>query len=226
MGWVARATSRAVTDGEKQVMTETLTADRLRELLHYDPETGNFTWRVRVARRVHVGDVAGSVCRDRLRGGHIAHAYRRNTIGGGRHGRRYPAHRLAWLYMTGEWPGGDLDHIDRNPTNNRWANLRLATNSQNQANTVAWATGTSGFKGVNWKNGAWWARISVRRRRAFLGCFDTPGSAALAYAIAAEKHFGEFGRPTLEDTCLSIFMDAWRSARWKFDWAPVARHEQ
>jgi hypothetical protein len=67
----------------------------------------------------------------------------------------------------------------------------------------------------------WQAYIGLNRKRHSLGYFDTPGSAALASTITAEKHFGEFSRPTLEDTCVSIFMDAWRDARWKFDWVRV-----
>jgi hypothetical protein len=105
-------------------MKETLTAERLRELLHYDPDTGDFTWRT-ARKRIPAGAIAGTVER----------GFRRITIGGGRHGPRYSAHRLAWLYMTGAWPNGYLDHINRDPDDNRFANLRLATNSQNQANT-------------------------------------------------------------------------------------------
>jgi HNH endonuclease/AP2 domain len=189
-----------------------ITAERLRELLHYEPDTGVFTRRVRTANRVRVGgDVAGSV--------NSSDGYRYICIDY----RLYPDHRLAWLYITGSWPKSQIDHINGDKTDNRLANLREATQSQNQANTSMRADNISGFKGVSWSKGRrkWLAHIKKRSKCKHLGFFDTSGSAALAYTIAAEKHFGEFGKPMLEDTCLGIFMDAWRDARWKFDWAPV-----
>jgi hypothetical protein len=182
-----------------------ITAERARRLLHYDPDTGVLLRLISTSRNARAGDVAGSVGSK----GYLAVKL---------DGRRYQTHRIIWLWMKGEWPKADIDHINGDRTDNRWCNLREATNSQNQANRPRPANNRSGSKGISWckRNGKWEAGI-----KRHLGWFDTPGSAALAYAIAAEKYFGEFGRPTLEDTCLSIFMDAWRDARWKFDWVPV-----
>jgi hypothetical protein len=88
-------------------MTE-LTAERLRELLNYDPDTGVFTWRVRPVHSHRVGDIAGSVRTTR--------GYRLIGVAG----RVYKAHRLAWLYMMGEWPKDQIDHINRDPSDNRF----------------------------------------------------------------------------------------------------------
>lgn len=98
-----------------------LTHERLREVLHYDPETGHFTWRGprrgRGARNPHAGG--------RREGGYIVICI---------DGRNHRANRLAWFYVTGEWPRQDVDHGDGDPGNNRWTNLRdvpPAINSQN-----------------------------------------------------------------------------------------------
>jgi hypothetical protein len=102
----------------------TITAERLRQLLHYDPERGVFTWLSRPAERSWNTRFAGT---------------RAGTINGlgyvviGILGRRYKAHRLAWLYVHGEWPGRELDHINCDKSDNRIANLRPATRSQNIA---------------------------------------------------------------------------------------------
>jgi hypothetical protein len=148
-----------------------LTADRLRELLHYEPGTGVFTWRV-----------SRGSCRigDKVR------------IDRG----LYYAHRLAWLYMTGEWPAHQIDHINGVPGDDRWANLRPATNAQNNANGSRRVTNKSGFKGVWWHKQCrkWVAAIMVNGRSRHLGLFNCPAAAHAAYVEAANKHFGEFAR--------------------------------
>lgn len=109
----------------------------------------------------------------------------------------YAGHRLAWLYVTGEWPPIDIDHEDRDPLNNRWDNLRLATPSQNGANKMALPNST-GFKGVghsqNNKRNPYTAMITVHQKKIYLGCFQTPEAAHAAYYKAAKEHFGEFAR--------------------------------
>jgi hypothetical protein len=81
----------------------------LRELLSYDPKTGMFTWRIRSARRVHIGDVAGGV---------NGRGYLTIRVDG----RQYLAHRLAFLHMTGSWPKKEhIDHINMDRADNRWA---------------------------------------------------------------------------------------------------------
>ncbi len=159
----------------------TLTFERLRELMHYDPETGDFTYRVRTARRVKIGAVAGNPNVD----GYFWVSVK---------GERYRAHRLAWLYMTGEWPPRDIDHKNLNRSDNRWANLRLATDSQNKANIGKRADNTSGYKGVFKKGRKWEASIGVRGKRRYLGSFSCIVAAHLAYVVAADKHFGDFAR--------------------------------
>lgn len=167
-----------------------ITADRLRELLHYDPETGVFTRRVRTSNRIRIGDEAGDVRKFRPNG-----FYRRISLDD----RRYLAHRLAWLYVHGEWPPTDvyIDHIDGNGLNNRIKNLRLATRSQNGANRALQSNNTSGIKGVHWaaRSKKWKAQVSVGGRVKSLGYFESIDDATAAYRAATEQYFGSFARP-------------------------------
>jgi hypothetical protein len=159
-----------------------ITAQRLRELLHYDPETGVFTWLVKPSKRarIRVGDVAGNVGPD---------GYRRIRVG-----CKYLSHRLAWLWMTGEWPPHQIDHINGAKHDNRICNLRVATGSQNQANARKRSDNTSGYKGVRPSRGRWRAEIRVNGSRRHIGIFNDPAEAHAAYVDAAVKHSGEFAR--------------------------------
>ena len=158
-----------------------LTAERLRRLLSYDPETGVFTWLGSGTGR-RASDIAGT----------IVNGYFHIWIGD----RSYKAHRLAWLYQTGEWPEGYLDHANMDKADNRWCNLRLATDSKNQANTHTRFTGR--FKGVDWnkKMKRYRALITVNGKQHFLGYFDAdkPHLAYAAYCIAARKAWGDYAR--------------------------------
>jgi hypothetical protein len=111
-------------------------------------------------------------------------------------GRSYPAHRLAWLHMTGQWPKGQIDHIDMNGGNNRWSNLRLATRSQNRANTRKRTDSSSPFKGVSWRprQKKWMATCGVGGKRHYLGYHATAEEAQAAYMAAAIRLHGEFAR--------------------------------
>lgn len=165
-----------------------INAEQLRELLHYDPDTGIFT-RIKIIApqsRVKIGDIAGCANRE---------GYVRIKLGG-RKGRSYSAQRLAWLYMTGKWPKDEVDHIDLNTSNNRWNNLREANRSTNIANTRRRVDNTSGAKGVYWRESdrKWRAEISAHKRRIFLGSFDHFEDARDAYHRAAIEHYGEFAR--------------------------------
>ncbi len=113
-----------------------LTAEYLRSILHYDQETGIFTWKVRTARRVKAGDVAG--CSD-------GDGYRLIKV----QSRLYKAHRLAWLYIHGSWPKDQIDHINRIRTDNRIANLREVSNKQNLQNTGKYSHDTQECPGTS-----------------------------------------------------------------------------
>ena len=160
-----------------------ITAQRLRGILHYDPETGVLRWRHSRGGWVREGQEAGSI---------EVQGYRQIKI----NRRSYKAHRLAWLYMTGEWPPHEIDHDNLDRSDNRWKNLRDATNSQNGANRRAQANNTSGFKGVSWHkaSGKWRATIGIGKLHRHIGLFDDPVAASVAYANAAEQHFGNFAR--------------------------------
>jgi hypothetical protein len=108
--------------------------------------------------------------------------------------RRYQAHRLAWLYVYGEIPSQQVDHVNGIRSDNRIANLRLATNSQNQGNRSINCNSQSGHKGVQWskQKRKWKAVIQVSGRRKFIGYFDTIDDAGSAYRHAAKSYFGEY----------------------------------
>ncbi len=158
-----------------------ITANQLREQMHYDPLTGAFTWRLSKSGHVRAGDKAG--CVDA-----------RGYIRIGLCGAQYLAHRLAWLYVHSTWPADDIDHRDLNTSNNAIANLRPASPSQNQANRGPQRNNLSGLKGVSWRDGKWIARLRKDRRQLYLGRFNTPEEAHAVYTKAAEEHFGSFAR--------------------------------
>jgi len=159
-----------------------LTAERLRAALHYDPATGVFEWLVS-RPNCRAGDVAGCPTR-------YGYVYV------GLDGRKYMAHQLAWLWMTGAWPAIRLDHRDLDKANNRWTNLRQATRSQNGANTKVSRKSASGLKGITQdkRSGRWYAAITVNQKRRKLGGHDTAEAAHAAYVKAAAEAFGEFAR--------------------------------
>lgn len=161
-----------------------ISAERLRQVLRYEPETGLFYWRIRLSNRITVGSIAGFVAKD---GDYVQIRI---------DGRLYLAHCLAWLFMTREWPATAVDHRDTDKQNNRWGNLRHATKSQNGANARRSRRNSSGFKGVHYwpKRNKWCAQISVEGRRKTLGLFATADEAHAAYASAAVEAFGEFAR--------------------------------
>lgn len=147
-----------------------LTAELLRSLVRYSPETGEF-FRVKNGTPF-IGDV----------GKHV-----RLTV----NGKRYQAHRLAWLYMTGAWPTAFIDHKDRNGTNNAWTNLREATNSQNQQNSKKRAGTSSCTTGVSWDRRAkrWHVSLMHSGTRIFLGRFETLDTAVQARLDGERKYF-------------------------------------
>jgi hypothetical protein len=168
-----------------------LTAELLRAIIHYDPDSGDFHWRERPdARRSWNTRYAGKLAGFDWSVNNVA--YRSIRI------FNYPflGHRLAWLYMTGAWPLHCIDHKDLDGTNNRWSNLREATKAQNGANTRAPCTNTSGFKGVSLqrKTGRFRAYIKHAGKQKWLGSHDTAESAHAAVSAATAELRGEFGR--------------------------------
>src|SRR5215471_18439256 len=156
-----------------------LTAERLRQLLHYSPETGLFYWRVS----------RGGVAEGTEAGTWQGNGYRKIHINGVPH----LAHRLAWLYFYCERATGEIDHRNKNPADNRIANLRDSSRAQNARNTNR-RNRRSGFKGVARHGGKWRARIAVDGKQIELGIFSTAEEAAAAYDDAARLYYGEFAR--------------------------------
>lgn len=161
-----------------------MTQELLKKLLHYDPESGVFTWLVQPRRAVYPGARAGHV--------HKGSGYFLIKIDG----RNYLGSRLAWLYMTGDWPQAMVDHENMDRADTRWDNLRAATRKQNCANRAAAKSKKLPIKGVyerkNGNSGS--ASIRVDGRLIHLGTFKTPQLASEAYSNAAHKHYGEFAR--------------------------------
>lgn len=159
-----------------------LTAQRLRELLHYDPLTGVFTWLVDVGpmKSIKAGTVAGS----------FTGKNGRLLIGTGR--RVYRASRLAFLFMTGDWPEGDAEHKDGDPTNDRWANLRDTTHKVNTQNRrTPTRTKKSGLPlgvSIRKRDGAIIANICIDGRQVYLGQFADAQQAHKVYLDAKRRH--------------------------------------
>ena len=152
----------------------------LKRLLKYDPATGVFTWLVWRPNGVKAGDVAGFI---ESNGYRVISLYR----------KFYKAHRLAWFYMTGEWPKNELDHVNGVRTDNRLANLRAADRSLNKQNMrKARRDNRTGLLGVYEQNGRFRAGIKVRgeKRRRHLGTFATAQDAHVAY-LAAKRALHE-----------------------------------
>lgn len=154
-----------------------ITQERLRQLLDYSEETGEFQWRTNHNSRAKAGTVAGTP-----QNGYIAISV---------DGERVGAHRLAWMYVHGKWPKHHIDHIDGNRQNNRITNLRdvpQAINMQNQRKP--YRINTSGYMGVSHQRGKWVAQICVEGRRKWLGTFKTPEEAHAVYVKAKEQLHG------------------------------------
>lgn len=156
-----------------------ITQGRLKELVNYDLETGIFTWAT-TRKKCTIGHVAGSTRAD-------GYTLIRLDY------KRYYAHRLAWLYMTGEW-ARIVDHKDLNPLNNSWANLRKATPTESAQNRGAQSNNRLGLKGVSYNGYGFYAKIHVNGAHKHLGSFRTAEDAHNAYTAAAQAYHGEFAR--------------------------------
>jgi hypothetical protein len=151
-----------------------LTQDRLKEVLKYVPFTGSFIRALKTAPSVVVGTVAGCIRKD----GYVWISV---------DGVQYLGHRLAFLYMTGGMPL-EIDHDDRDRSNNRWLNLEAVTHAQNIANCALRKDNKVGVKGV-WKlpGGSFRARIKIAGKAKHLGCFHTAEEAHQAFINAGGR---------------------------------------
>lgn len=159
------------------------TTEYVRSIFHYDPLSGIFTRLVSVNSRAREGDVVGTL---------DASGYLVVKIGG----RSYKVHRLAHLYMTGHHPDDQIDHINGVRTDNRWSNLRPATQQQNGMNTKKRNDNVSGFKGVHWNKckNKWRVQIQISGKKYHLGYFSTPEEAFAHYEGGATILFGQYKR--------------------------------
>lgn len=147
---------------------QTLTVEEVRRLLNYDPDTGVFTWLRPTSTRTRAGQKAG-----RINNGYVSIRI---------HGREYGAHRLAWFYVYGVWPENDIDHINRNRSDNRIVNLRAATRAQNLQNIR--------YHGAYWyaARRVWRVSIRVDGKRIWVGDYDDHADAVVARQNAVLKY--------------------------------------
>ena len=153
-----------------------LTQKRLKELFSYNPTTGIFTRLIATSSNAKAGDVAGTSC----------HGYIRICVDS----KQYLAHRLAYFYMTGDWPPNMIDHRDNCKHNNAWTNLRPATQAENQLNSSAQKNNKLGHKNIRKISGSY----QVRVQRVFLGCSTDLDTAIAWRDFAVEFCCGEFAR--------------------------------
>lgn len=153
-------------------MKDGLTASYVRDLLHYNPSTGDFFWLVD-RNRARSGNAAGTL--------NVVSRYTLISIDG----VQYPAHRLAWLYVMGTWPDGEVDHKNGKRSDNSFKNLRVVTHKINSQNRRSPRKGSkSGLLGVSRSGGRgrpWMSAIIHEGKRHYLGTFDTPEEAHAVY---------------------------------------------
>lgn len=153
-----------------------LTQEELKKQLHYDPETGIFTRLISNGNRAMIGSIAGH----KNKRGYIEICINKKN--------GYLAHRLAFLYMTGNSPNNNVDHIDGIPHNNSWENLRPATQSENMQNIKIPINNKTGYLGVCLSKRPYYkpyrSTISINKKRIHLGYFDTALEASYAYKCA------------------------------------------
>jgi hypothetical protein len=153
-------------------------SNRIREILDYNPDTGDFHWKIKPTKNTPIGKKAGGVTNEGY--GHICYK-----------GKRYSMSHLAWMYFYGKPPSMYLDHINGNRFDNRISNLREATSAENMQNIrKAPKNSSHGFLGTSFdsEKNKWRARIRVNGVKISLGRFNTPQEANAAYIAAKRKH--------------------------------------
>lgn len=156
--------------------TNDFNAQYLRQILNYDETTGFFTW-AKPRPKIIVGCIAGTSCKK----GYIVIKI---------DGKSHKAHRLAWLYVTGNHPSEQIDHKNRIKSDNRFDNLREANTETNCQNQGIRKNNTSGFQGVHKQkqNNKWCASISVGMKRLHLGYFESAEEAGVVYLEAKKTY--------------------------------------
>lgn len=168
-------------------MINFLTQQVLKQLLNYDPETGEFTWKQNRYEKF-IGTRAGY---------EVPRGYRKIGV----NGKQYFEHRLAFLYMTGKFPDNVVDHKNHEKGDNRWCNLREATNHENNRHRTSQKNSTSQYLGVCWdkRKKKWKANIRIEGKKKHLGTFQEEADAAQVYNFAAAKHHKEFTNFNIAD---------------------------
>lgn len=157
-----------------------VTQSRLRELIKYCPDTGDFTWVVNRKGPAKMGDRAGTVC---------PLGYTVICLDG----IRYMSHRLAFMYVTGQFPRDEIDHIDGNPRNNSWINLREATRATNCQNTRVSKNNKLGIKGICLHHtGKYRAYTSIGAKSVHIGLYETVEEAKLARDKVVSELHGDY----------------------------------
>lgn len=154
------------------------TAEEVRRLFHYDPETGVLTWKIR-RQSIKINDEVGK--------GHVigSSGYRRvriNTV-------LYQAHKVIWLYLYGKWSFNQIDHINHNKSDNRQVNLREVTDQQSKKNRPLYKKNKYGAHGIRYRRGKYYVGITIDKKQIHIGVFDTVED-AVAARHAAEKKYG------------------------------------
>ena len=165
-----------------------LTHERLTDILHYEPQTGVWTWlKSQYQSRPHQGDIAGVIAETTE---HKSYRY----IGIDQ--KHYKSQRLAIFYMTGEWPSGEVTQRNHDSLDDTYDNLRVATRSQTIASSKKRVDNTSGFKGVSWNErvGKYESYITLNYKKRHLGWFSSASDAAKKRNEVAQQLQGEFAR--------------------------------
>jgi len=168
---------------------KTLSQKTLKELLHYDPDTGALTWKYR-HREYFESLKSFRSFNIRWRGREAGTTNRNGYVDIDIFGKKYRSSRLIWFYMHGRWPKDQIDHINHIRDDNRFINLREATNQINSHNQKLAKNNTSGHCGVGWykPNNKWQAGIMISHEQIYLGRFDSIEAAICARKTAEVKY--------------------------------------
>lgn len=160
-----------------------ITQQRLKELFNYCPDTGILTQKTRTSQRVKVGEDVGCLTRN----GYLKIFCQ---------GRNYRVHRLAWLYVYGDYPDEDIDHINGIRTDNRLCNLRLATRSQNNCNSKLRADNKTSYRNVHFfkRTGTYQVQVRLNGKRVNGGYFATAEEASVVATKMRKQLHGEFAK--------------------------------